>query len=179
MSKSKIRQLCAAAVFAAVYVLLDYVAELMSKAILTGNIKITLSGLPVIIGAIMLGPVWGGLIGAVGEAIVQLLTFGLSAESMLYVAVQAICGVAVGLMYILLKRSDKIIPLAVNIISTRLLLTVLNTAAIYVQFVIIYKSTYAVFTVMLLFRFVSAVLTSAVLLLIVPTAVRALRKVVK
>ena len=179
MQSSKIKKLCVAAVFAAVYVLLDYASELMSTALFANQIKITLSGLPVILGAILLGPLWGGLIGTVGEFIVQVIGYGLSAASLLYVIPQTVCGIAVGIFYIAAKRSDKLLPILANITLSRIILTLLNTAALYVHFVIMLKIPYTVFSMTLVIRLLTAVLTSVVLSVIISPLLKQLRKIVK
>ena len=67
MSKSKntVKFICLAGIMAAMYVGLDFLAVSVS-APFGGNLKISLSGLPVIIVSIFAGPLWGAATGFVG-----------------------------------------------------------------------------------------------------------------
>ena len=66
MSKNKntVKFICLAGVMAAMYVGLDFLAVSVS-APFGGNLKISLSGLPVIIVSIFAGPLWGAATGFV------------------------------------------------------------------------------------------------------------------
>ena len=86
MSKNKntIRFICLAGIMAAMYVGLDYLAVTVS-APFGGNLKISLSGLPVIIVSIVAGPIWGATTGFVGAFTGQMISYGMSATTLLWV----------------------------------------------------------------------------------------------
>ena len=76
--------ICLAGVMAALYVCLDFLAVSVS-APFGGTMKISISGLPVIIVAIFCGPWWGAATGFIGAFIGQLITYGISATTVLWV----------------------------------------------------------------------------------------------
>ena len=61
-----------------------------------GNIKISFEGLPVMIGALLFGPVDGFLIGGIGTLIYQVLRYGFEITTMLWVLPYALCGIIMG-----------------------------------------------------------------------------------
>ena len=61
-----------------------------------GNIKISFEGLPVMIGALMFGPLDGFFIGSIGTLIYQLLRYGFEITTMLWVLPYALCGLIMG-----------------------------------------------------------------------------------
>ena len=65
------------AMFAAMYVVLGLVS------IKLPNMKITVDGLPIIAGAMILGPLDGMLIGAIGSLIDQMLGYGLGVTTII------------------------------------------------------------------------------------------------
>ena len=84
------RRLAADAMFAAMVTVLGLVS------ISTGNLKITVEALPVFLGALLLGPVDGLAIGGVGTLLYQLLRFGVSATTALWIAPYVLLGLCVG-----------------------------------------------------------------------------------
>jgi len=99
-------------------------------AIDLGNNKITLESLPVLLGALLFGPVDGMLIGGVGNFIYQILKYGFSVTTVLWILPHVIQGLLVGLYAkkrgFKLKRTECI----VLIVLSELLTTILNTGVI-------------------------------------------------
>lgn len=85
MSKRKntIKFICLSGIMAAMYVGLDFLAVSVSAGF-GGTLKISLSGLPVIIVAIFGGPIWGAATGFIGAFIGQMITYGMSATKPQY-----------------------------------------------------------------------------------------------
>ena len=83
------RRLAADAMFAAMVTVLGLVS------ISTGNLKITVEALPVFLGALLLGPVDGLAIGGVGTLLYQLLRFGVSATTALWIAPYVLLGLCI------------------------------------------------------------------------------------
>lgn len=84
------RRLAADAMFAAM------VTVLAAAAIKTGNLKITIEAMPVFLGALMLGPVDGMVIGGIGTLLYQLLSYGVTATTALWIAPYVLLGLCVG-----------------------------------------------------------------------------------
>lgn len=123
----KTRQLSVDAMLCAVCAVLGYVALDL------GNIKITFESLPVLLGALIFGPVDGMLIGGVGTLIYQLIRYGVTATTPLWIAPYVVCGLLVGAWaqrrdFALSRRQT-----AVLVVLAELAVTVLNTVALYID----------------------------------------------
>ena len=108
MTKQKhtVRLICLAGVMAALYVGLDFFAVSIS-APFGGNLKISLSGLPVLITAMVGGPLWGAATGFVGAFVGQMITYGMSATTLLWVLPAVVRGLSMGLLFRAFKKSLK------------------------------------------------------------------------
>lgn len=96
-------------------------------------VKITFESLPILLAGLMFGPACGATVGAVGTLIYQLLRYGFTATTLLWMLPYVIMGFAGGLFA--KKRSYSLSPKQ-TIIATvvlELLVTVLNTGVIYVD----------------------------------------------
>ena len=82
MSRKKefLIKLCISSIMAALFVVFDMLSIKISN-----NIKITFGGLPILIVAFLLGPLWGALTGFVGAFVGQLLSFGFSVTTLVWV----------------------------------------------------------------------------------------------
>lgn len=98
-----------------------------------GNIKITFESLPILLGALLLGPVDGLAIGGVGTLIYQLLRYGVTVTTPLWILPYILCGLLAG--FYAKKKCFRLSAwqvMAVVAVS-ELLITLLNTGAIYVD----------------------------------------------
>ena len=121
------RRLAADAMFAAM------VTVLAAAAIRTGNLKITIEAMPVFLGALMLGPVDGMVIGGIGTLLYQLLSYGVTATTALWIAPYVLLGLCVGAVsarhgYDCTKRQ-----LVLLVVFGELGITALNTASLYID----------------------------------------------
>ena len=116
----------------AMYIGLDFLA-VSGSAPFGGNLKISLSGLPVIIVAIFGGPFWGAATGFVGAFIGQLITYGISATTLLRVLPATIRGLSMDLLFHAFKRSLKPGILTLETCISSLLVTLFNTGAMLVE----------------------------------------------
>lgn len=123
----KTRQLTTDAMLCALCAVLGYVALDL------GNIKLTFESLPVLLGGLLFGPIDGMLIGGVGTLLYQLLRYGISATTLLWIVPYVVCGLAAGLGakmdHFHLDRARTVL-LA---LSAELAVTGLNTIPIYVD----------------------------------------------
>ena len=99
LKKITVQQLCIFAVMIALHIVLE------SLSIRIGNdYKITFSGLPIIIIAILYGPFAGFVVGLIGSVLSQILTFGITATTIYWIWPPAIHGLAVGLLFMAFGR---------------------------------------------------------------------------
>lgn len=89
---SKTRRMCYAAMLAAMYVPLS-----LYVAVQVGNVRISFGSLPVVISALLFGPLDAVIVAMVGEFFKQLLTYGVTYTTVLYLIPPALRGLAVGL----------------------------------------------------------------------------------
>ncbi len=174
--KNTVKLLCLAGVMAAMYVGLDFLAVSVS-APFGGNLKISLSGLPVIIVAIFGGPFWGAATGFVGAFIGQLLTYGISATTVLWVLPAVVRGVSMGLLFRAFKRSLKPGVLTLETCISSLLVTIFNTGAMLVEQKLYgyYQSFLAIY-VAIPTRVFAGIVTAVVFSLMLPTIIGTLNK---
>lgn len=172
-----IKNLCLASVMAALYVGLDYLAVTMS-APFGGTMKISVSGLAVITVAAFCGPVWGAATGFVGAFIGQMITYGFTATTLLWVLPAVMRGLVFGLLFIAIKRSTNFLWLTIPTLISSLIVTAVNTAVMYAD-AKIYHYPVALFGVALIGRISAAVVTSVIFILVLPYILKLLKGIVK
>lgn len=178
-SASKVKLLCLAGVMAALYVGLDFLAVSVS-APFGGTLKISLSGLPVIIVAIFGGPLWGAAAGFVGAFIGQMLTYGFSATTLLWVLPAVVRGVSMGLLFRAFKQSIKPSVLTLETAISSLLVTLFNTLAMLVEQKLYgYYSSYIAIFAAIPQRVIAGIITAVIFSLMLPTIITALKKHIK
>jgi len=119
------RKLVVIAMMVAVYVVLNTVGTIR-----LGWINISVSALPIIVGALLYGPGGGLMVGLVGAFLGQLMTYGVTATTVLWIIPPAVRGLLIGLYakrcgYELSRKQ-----LVGVLIVTSLVVTLLNTGAI-------------------------------------------------
>jgi len=102
-------------------------------AIDTGAVKITFESLPILLGALLFGPVDGAVIGGIGTLISQLLKYGVSMTTTLWMAPYIICGIMVGAHAKNNHFNLTKTKLTTVVVSNELLITMLNTVVLYVD----------------------------------------------
>ena len=177
MKKTSIKKICLSAVMAALYVGLDFLAVTVS-APLGGNMKLSLNGLPVIIISAFFGPWWGAATGFVGAFIGQLLTYGLSATTFLWVLPAVFRGIVFGFLFKAFKCSLKPHILCIETVISGFVVTAVNTAVMYVDS-IVYCYPIVLLGVSLINRILAATITSVVFALILQPILKVLKKAVK
>ena len=98
-----------------------------------GNLKITFECLPVLLGALLFGPVDGLAIGGVGVTLYQLLRYGVSVTTLLWILPYLACGLLAGWYaqkhgFVLSARQRTFI-----VFLSSFLVFALNTLAMYVD----------------------------------------------
>ncbi len=156
---SPTKTLCVLAMLVAAYALLDFLATQLS-AVTGGQLKISFTGLPVVLGAMFFGPLGGGAVGLLGAFINQLFSpYGLTATTLLWVLPGAMRGVSMGLLFWVFGRKTNPLLLGGEVLASALIMTAFNALAQWADALIFaYPSglTWALIGV----RLVSAVITS-------------------
>lgn len=125
--KTNTRQLVTDAMLAAMCAVLGYLSLDMQ------SLKITFEGFPVLLGALLFGPVDGLAIGAVGTAVYQLLRYGVSATTILWILPYALSGLLVG--WVSKRHSFELNrrEVLVLVFLSEVMVTALNTGSIYID----------------------------------------------
>ncbi len=168
----KTRQLSMDAVLAAMCAVLGAVSLEL------GNFKISFESLPVMIGALLFGPVDGFLIGGIGTLIYQLLRYGFSVTTLLWILPYALCGLLMGAYA---KRKDFSLSNKQTALSVTLgcvLIFVLNTFVMYVDSIVYqYYSAVYIFGSLPL-RTVICIVKAVAFSAVMPILLKAAKKVV-
>lgn len=107
-------------------------AVLGALSIDLGNLKITFEGFPVLLGALLFGPLDGLAIGGIGTLVYQLLRYGVSVTTPLWILPYMLAGLLVGLI----AKGEKELSLkrlALAVFSSSLLIFLLNTLVLYLD----------------------------------------------
>ncbi len=111
-------------------------AVLGAVSIDLGNIKVTLESIPVIIGAMLFGPCDGAIIGFVGTFVYQIIRYGVSVTTLLWMLPYVVCGIIIGAYTkrrgFNLRHGQTIFI----VVLAELVVTTLNTGVMYIDSVI-------------------------------------------
>ncbi len=170
MISSKTKRLAIDAMLAAVCAVLGSIPPI-------GTIKLTFEALPVFLGALLLGPLHGAVIGTLGTFVYQFLEYGLTVTTPLWILPYTAAGLVLGLFAKRCGYEPDRKKLIIVMILTELLITALNTGAIYVDSIIFgYYSKAYVFG-SLAIRALLSVAKGAVFGAIIPSLLNAVKKI--
>ncbi len=173
---SKLKLICLSGIMAAIYVGLDFLAVSVS-APFGGTLKISLSGLPVIIVAIFGGPIWGAATGFIGSLLGQMLNYGFSATTVLWILPAVMRGLSMGILFKVFKRSLKPSKLIIETCISSVIVTLFNTLAMLVdQYAYGYYNSYIAIYAAIPARIFAGVVTAVIFSLMLPTIITSLNK---
>ncbi len=139
--------------------------------------KITFESLPIFIGAFLLGPIDGMLIGGVGTLIYQLLRYGFAYTTVLWMLPYIVAGLLCGLI----AKSDKFntskLKFIVVTLCAELLISVLNTGVIFLDSKINHYYYAGIILGSLALRLIVAVAKGIVFGAILPYLLSAIKKI--
>ena len=162
-----------------------YVVMSMFLSITVGGFKLTFEHLPVIIAALLFGPVDALIVGALGELANQLLTFGLTTTTILWMMPAMFRGLSVGLCaklagsYVGINAViEKKIPVAfwVTCIVSGLICSLLNTFTLYVDSKLYGYYSYAMVFGVLWVRLAASAVSSVLMAVAAKPVLAAMRK---
>ena len=126
--RSRTAQLVMDAIMAAMVVVLGFVS------INIGNVmKITLEEFPVIFAALMFGPTDGMIVAGIGIFLYQLLSYGITATTALWILPFVVAGGVAGFYAKKSNYNNTTVQLVLIFVECELLICLLNTVAIYVD----------------------------------------------
>ena len=170
MTLSKTKRLALDAMLAAMFVVLSLFS------INLPGMKLTLDSLPILVAAALLGPVDGLAVGLVGSFLNQMITYGFSATTLLWILPAGIRGLLVGLCA---KRRGFAMTLPQTVFITvvsALVVTALNTLIMYVDSRV-YSYPFAATLPTVVLRVAAGIITAVVFSLVLPTILAALRRI--
>lgn len=121
------KQMALDAVLAAVCAVLGYYGPDF------GNLKITFEGLPVLLAALLLSPLDGAVVGGIGTLLYQLLRYGVTATTPLWILPYVLCGLLVGLIADRCAPEKTYLRLGLTVLAGEGLIFLLNTLVIYLD----------------------------------------------
>ena len=172
MSSEKIRQLVLDAMLAAMCAVLGFAALDFQ------NIKLTFEGFPIIVGALLFGPLDGFAIGAVGIFVYQVIRYGITATTVLWILPYALSGLLLGFIAKKQKFDISGKRMLVILIINELLITAMNTGAIFVDSKMYGYYHTAIITGMLAQRLVISLVKGAAFGLLMPAILKPVRKLI-
>lgn len=98
-----------------------------------GNLKITFEGLPVIVAALLLSPLDGALVGGIGTLLYQILRYGVTATTPLWILPYVLCGLLVGRIADRCAPEKSYLRLGLTVLAGEGLIFLLNTGVIYLD----------------------------------------------
>ena len=167
-----VRMMAVDAMLIAMYVVLK------SFSLRALNFSFTFDSFPIIVGAVLFGPLHGSLIGLLCGTMYQLFFsgYGITPTTALWILPAVVRGLIVGLY----SKSKGLQPPARGLVAVNVLagvvVTSLNTVAIYVDSIIFNYFSYELVFGSLIPRFVSSIAVAVAFALIVPPLVRGIRK---
>lgn len=167
----KTRQLTLDAMLCALCAVLGYVALDL------GSVKLSFESLPILLGAVLFGPVDGMLVGGMGTLIYQLLRYGVSVTTLLWIAPYIVCGLIAGAWA---RANDFRLSRAQTlalVITAELSVTLLNIIPIYVDSHIYDYYYPGIILGVLALRLVICVAKAAAFGLILPELAETIRRV--
>lgn len=159
----KTKQLAINAMLAAMCAVLGYISVDL------GNFKFTFESFPILLGALLYGPIDGMIVAFIGTGIYQILKYGLMSTTILWIIPYVIYALMIGLL-----RKKNWWPV---IIISGIVLTVLNTGAIYIDSIVWDYYTFAYVFGSFIFRLIASIIKSVVFTLILKKIWNSIKKV--
>lgn len=178
-NQQKTKKLVMNAALIGIYVALTYLT------IPLGGLKITFEHFPVVICAVLFGPVDAMLVGGIGELVNQVFSFGFTLTTMLWVLPIVIRGLLMGILARTFKKQMSVsaickspFPLLFTIgcVMTGLVASCFNTFAYYVDSKMFGYYNYALVFGTLLVRLILSAVTSVLMSMMTKAVLHALKK---
>ena len=170
--RTRTQQMATDALLAAMCVVLGFMS------IRIGNImKVSLEDFPIMLAALMYGPSDGIIVAAIGIFLYQLLSYGITATTILWILPFVVVGGLAGLYARKFNFNNDRKQILIIFLICEILICILNTGAIYVDSKMFGYYYPTIITGMIAIRMVTAIGKGIVLGLISPPILKALSKV--
>ena len=140
------------------------------------NFKFTFEAFPILIAGLLFGPLEGLIVGFFGPFIYQMISYGFMATTLLWVMPHAVSGLIVGLYAKARKFNYSYASVVIIAIISALIVTSLNTVAMYLASKLEGWYTPAYVFGTLVYRFAAGIILAIIFNLILPELLRQLRK---
>lgn len=142
------------------------------------GMKITIQNLPLMLAAITLGALPGALVGFIGMFLNQMLTYGFTATTLFWVLPHTIVGMFVGYLFErkIIKQESGLKFFACIIIS-QIVLTILNTIALYIDSTIFGYYTFILVFGTLIPRIMLGIITGIAYCVVLPLLIKLVKKI--
>lgn len=181
MKKNYVKKVCICAVLAALFVALEMLSSTLGKIAFLDNYQIPISCFPLVLASVMFGFGWGTLTAVVGSFISQ-LGFGLGWGTLIWMTPTILYTMAVALLYKAFRESDKTYILSIQFFISSILLSILNTIAMYFNnyiYGIPYDLLNKIFAVVVSLKLIGAIIFAVIFAFIIPPIVKKLKKLIK
>ena len=161
----------------AILIAIFFVLNLYSIKI-GNNIKLTFAAFPRLVAALLFGPADGVFVAGIGEFLIQLLTYGLSPTTILWMIPPMAHALIVGLCA--RRRNFELTPrqMGAIVLAASLATTILTSISLYLDARFWgYPSNLT--GVVLLFRFINSIIMSAIYAAIMPRTIQLLRRAIR
>ena len=135
MKKIAILDLCLCAAGIALHIVL----ELFCTIRIGNDLKITIAALPFLIIAFLCGPFEGLVTGLIGTFLSQLLTFGITVTTPLWIIPYAVQALTAGLIFNGFKNKITLKTIGISVFVSGFVSVILNWIASYIDGVIVFK----------------------------------------
>ena len=173
MRTNKVKQLVINAILAAICFVLAYFSLTFV------NIKFTFESIPVHLGALFFGPAAGMAIGGIGTFLYQVLSYGVTVTTVLWIVPYILCGGFVGFVAKWKNFSLTRIQAIGLMVTGELIITLMNTGALYIDSQIYGYYHPTLITGVLALRLLICVIKAVAYGLILPELVNTLRRVLR
>lgn len=175
MFKFNTKTICRTGIMAALYVLLTMVS------VKAGNLHITFASLPVVVTAVLFGPLQAGIVAFLGEFMNQMLTYGFTATTVLWLIPPALRGLIIGAVAMRLAKTARLldsrpVPFYITGVCAALVTTASNTFVIWLDSMIYHFYSFAYVFGDALIRFVTGMITAVLIVTVSIPLVRFLRR---
>lgn len=177
MSKNYVKKLCVCSLLAALYVALELLASTFGKIAFLDNYQIPISCFPLILASVMFGFGWGTATAVVGSFISQ-IGFGLSWNTLLWMAPTVLYAMSVALLYVAFRKNNNPLILGGQFFVSSLLLSCLNTLAMFISNWIADLSN-GLLKIFLPVKIVAGLFFAILFAIITPSIIRQFRKIIK
>jgi len=165
----KTRRLVISAMLIALHVLLS-----LYLTVRLVNMKITFDALPILLASLLYGPATGCGVGLIGAFLAQLLTYGFTPTTLLWILPAGVRGLIVGAAAKRLDLSNRKNLLLVIIVSA-LVVTTINTAVMAIDALLYHYYSRAYVFGALVWRYLAGIVTSVLYAAVLPPLLSHLR----